>query len=340
MLKKEMLLVVLLGLGALTAAESHRNLQAVNGVGTGTHPDLQTTRPVTIEGIVLNRPLYLSNCQPNESAPGGPGAWWQVFIQGDPNDPAGTAVWLGQVYDNLPFGSGTYSDVEWLAELNRVNRDPVTGYAFAPGDRVRVTGLLKFHFGKTNITERHNADPAFDFRIELIEPAAGLPQPEAVTLDQLKDEQDKFIFDSNRLAGCEYYQGRLIRINGVSWVAGQDPNHWGPDQELLITDGVKTFPVKLGVGRGLAPGTCNLAETFDVIGILDQEHVTFTGPWTGGYRLWVPNYDGNGLVLTDRRSPLANLPGDIDLDGAVDLADLAALAIDWLRCAPGTGGGL
>jgi len=74
---------------------------------------------------------------------------------------------------------------------------------------------------------------------------------------------------------------------------------------------------------------------FDVIGILDQEDDA--APYTGGYRLWVPNYDGNALVLTDRGRRRGNLPGDINRDGKVDLFDLAELAVGWLNLVPGIG---
>jgi len=50
-----------------------------------------------------------------------------------------------------------------------------------------------------------------------------------------------------------------------------------------------------------------------------------------GYRLWVPNYDGNGLVLTDRGHKRGNLPGDINTDYVVDFYDFAELAENWLQ---------
>ena len=45
----------------------------------------------------------------------------------------------------------------------------------------------------------------------------------------------------------------------------------------------------------------------------------------------VMNYDGNGRVLASREHRRADRPGDADLDGAVNFADLARLAEDWLR---------
>jgi len=318
-----------LGQPANSVIYTHTEIQSVDADGYGNHPDLQTTNKVTVEGIIINRPDFILDATPNQDAPFGPGAMWQIYIQGEGTDHAATAVWMGQCYDNV-WGSGTYTNQQWLEEIYRVGHDPVSGYEFAPGDRVRVTGLLKFYSGKTNINERHNTDPANDLTIELIEPAVGLPQPEVITLDDVKDANDEFIFDPTRQRGCEYYQGRLVKINHVRFV---DPNAWAPEATLTITDGVKTFPVKLGRGWGFRPGSNNLTEPFDIVGIFDQE-----GGLKDHYRLWVPNYDGNGKVLSDRAYGRYNLPGEINADGKVDLQDLAWLANSWLQCVPGSGG--
>ncbi|RKY23968.1 MAG: hypothetical protein DRP62_04865, partial [Planctomycetota bacterium] len=70
-----------------------------------------------------------------------------------------------------------------------------------------------------------------------------------------------------------------------------------------------------------------------VVGIFNQEDGSL--PHTEGYEIWVTNYDGNGLVLTDRGYPRANTPGDINGDFKVDFKDFAELAANWLACAPG-----
>lgn len=319
----------LLVLSGFAYGDTHQEVQSIDEDGYGNHPDLFTNNKVTVEGIILNRPDFMLDATPDQNAPFGPGAMWQVYIQGEGDDHAGTAVWIGQCYDNI-WGSGTYTDQEWLAEIYRLNHDPCTGYEFAPGDRVKVTGLLKFYGGKTNINERHSTDPANDFTIELVEPGVGLPQPEVIDLDDVKDGDDNFIFDPNREFGCEYYQGRLVKINDVCFV---DPNSWGPDSEMVITDGQKTFPLKLGRGWGIHSSSNNLSEPFDVVGIFDQE-----GGLKDNYRIWVLNYDSNGKVLTDRAYGTYNLPGEINKDGKVDFADFAWLAANWLECVPGTGG--
>jgi hypothetical protein len=215
-----------------------------------------------------------------------------------------------------------------LSELCRINHDSNTGYTFAAGDRVRVTGWYKFYRGKINVNEQHETVPAFDFEVELLEPAAGLPKPELITLDMVKDGSDQYIFDQTRLTGCEYYQARLVRVNDVNVV---DPNYWVPDGTLTIRDNTgRTFPVKLGIGDGFTRYDCPTGQ-IDVIAIFDQEHPSSSPPFNGGYRLWVPNYDGNGLVLTDRGHKRGNLPGDINTDYKVDFEDFVEFAENWLR---------
>jgi hypothetical protein len=58
---------------------------------------------------------------------------------------------------------------------------------------------------------------------------------------------------------------------------------------------------------------------------MDQE----SSDMTGGYRLWVVNYDGNGSVLASREHRRADKPGDLDLNGIVNLDDIYELLEDW-----------
>jgi hypothetical protein len=310
-------------------AETHWNIQAVDEDGYGTHPNLGNSIKVSVEGVVLNRPDYMLDSTPDYNNPEESiGAEWQIYIQGDvDNDHAGTAVWMGQNYDNVWGGSGMYSNPDWTYELYRLTHDPCTAYEIRPGDKVRVTGLLKFYKGKTNINERHNANPDNDVEIELIEAGVGLPQPELVTLSDLVSESNEPIFTSSREYGCEYYQGRLIRINDVNIV---DCDDWGPDNTLMIQDSTgRTFDVKLGIGPGFTEFECPSGQ-IDVIGILDQESSNMY-VCKDGYRIWVVNYDGNGKVLTDFGFPKNRLPGDINLDGKVDFIDFSEFANDWLE---------
>jgi len=332
MKKIKLMLAVLMVTGAAafaydipTIAEvTHSDFQAVNENGAGTYT---ATDKVIVTGIVLNTPEQTLDPTPGSVEMGGE---WQMYIQGEGSDHAGTAVWLGQNYSNVS-SSDDYTDQELVDEMYRINTDPNTAYVFNIGDRVKVTGWYKFYKGKTNINEKHEKDSFFDFQIELIKPAVGLPQPEAITINQVKDRSNDFIFDPDRLTGCEYYQSRMVRIENVYVM---DPNHWEPNGTVTISDDSGlTFPVLLGIGEGFKRYDCPEGR-IDVIGIMDQESSGYT-VCKDGYRLWVTNYDGNGLVLTDRGYKRGNLPGDINTDFIVDILDFAELAENWLRYTPG-----
>jgi hypothetical protein len=279
------------------AAVNHRGFQAVNGSGEQTY---QATQKVTLEGIVLHNPADMLDPTPDDTItqPYNLGGQWQLFFQGEGDDHAGTAVFLAQLYDNLPWimPGGGYSNAQFIAELARLN-----AAQFSVGDRIRVTGYFLSYKGKMNINEQHNNQPDHDFAIEALERGVGLPKPEVVSLNELKDDQDRFVFDPARRVGGEYYQGRLIKIEEVNVV---DTKGWGPDGTLTVTKGTKTFPIKLGRGNGIYPGSFNLSQPFDVIGILDQESTDLRS----GYRLYVMNYDGNGRVLASYEHRLADRP--------------------------------
>jgi hypothetical protein len=310
--------------GYTIAEVNHRDLQAINADGVGTY---SATNKVIITGIVLNNPEEMLDPTPGAVGMGGQ---WQVYIQGEGNDHAGTAVYMGQNYLTAG-GSGNYSDNELLSELCRINHDPNTGYTFAAGDRIRVTGWYKFYKGKLNVNEKHQVEPEFDLDIELVKPAVGLPGPEIITLDMVKDGSDHYIFDQTRTTGCEYYQARLVRIDDVNII---NPENWAPNGTVTIKDKTgRTFPVLLGIGDGITRYPCPTGQ-IDVIAIFDQEASGYT-VCKDGYRLWVTNYDGNSLVLTDRGHKRGNLPGDINTDYTVDLYDFAELANNWLQTRAG-----
>jgi len=302
------------------AQVTHSEFQAVDATGEHTY---NATDKVILEGILLHNPAEMLDPTPDDTITEtfNLGGTWQIFFQGEEGDHAGTAVFLGQLYNNLPWVApdGGYSNDGFIAELTRLN-----AAQFSPGDRIRVTGYFLSYKGKLNVNEQHNKNPEHDFTIELMERGVGLPRPEVVTLDELKDSNDSFIFDRKRQIGCEHYQARLIKIEDVYFA---DATDWGPDGELVITDGIKTLPVKLGRSNGIYAGSNNLAEPFDVIGIMDQESTDLKS----GYRLYVMNYDGNGCVLASREHHLADKPGDVNLNGIVDFVDLARLAEDWLK---------
>lgn len=328
---KPMCLLVLLTLvnsASGTVKVTHREFQAVDENGKSTFIQTGIQR-VQLEGILLNAPEYWVDPTPDATmAPFQMGGEWELFIQGEGQDHAGTACWIGQNYGNLPIGDDSYTNEEWLSEISWLNRDPNTGYIFRPGDRIRVTGRFLFYAGKLNINEQHNIAPANDFTVELIKAGAGLPQPEEVNLSDLKDDDDRFIFDANRLKGPEYYQARLVRIEGVTIV---NPENWGPNSDITATDTTgRTFPIHLCLGMGFTQYPCPEG-MIDVIGIMDQKSTD----GTQGYRLLVLDYNGNGLVLGTIGTQRGNLPGDLNGDYRVDEADRAILESNFGRSVPG-----
>lgn len=306
-MKKSIFLTLIINLilsiasqAAPSAAEvTHTELQAVQANGEQSY---NATEKVTLEGILLHNPADMLDPTPDDTITEtfDMAGQWQIFFQGRGDDHAGTAVWMGQLYNNLPWVApdGGYTNDEFVAELTRLN-----AAQFCPGDIIRVTGYYLSYNGKLNINEQHSNNPDHDFTIELVERGAGLPRPEAVTLDELKDENDEFIFDPTRLTGGEYYQARLIKIENVYFA---DANDWAPYGQLTITDGTKTIPVKLGRGNGIYAGSNNLSEPFDIIGIMDQENPDLIS----GYRIYVMNYDGNGSVLASYEHHMADTKED------------------------------
>jgi hypothetical protein len=296
-------LLIGLALGGLSRGDpsvapvSHSLFQAVDSSGEQTYT---ATQKVILEGIALHNPADMLDPTPDDTITElfNLGGQWQLFFQGEGEDHAGTAVYLAQLYDNLPWimPGGGYSNAQFMAELARLN-----AAQFSVGDRIRVTGYFLSYKGKMNINEQHNNQPDHDFTIEVLERGVGLPKPEVVSLDELKDDQDRFVFDPARQVGGEYYQGRLIKIEDVNVV---DTDGWGPDGSLTVTKGTKTFPIKLGRGNGIYTGSFNLSRPFDVIGILDQESTDLRS----GYRLYVMNYDGNGRVLASYEHRMADRP--------------------------------
>lgn len=320
-----LLLVVLAGFafGGVDAV-MHWQLQAVNGDGWAGY---SSVNEVSVTGIILNNPEEMLDSTPREAGMGGE---WQIYVQGEGSDHAGTCVWYGQNYSTVS-SSDDYTDEELLAEMCRINHDDVTGYMFQAGDRVRVTGWFKFYKGKMNINEKHEISDFYNFQIELITPGAGLPAAEVVTLDAIKNGGNNYIFDATRMSGCEYYQGRLLRVEDVNVL---DPQNWAAGGTVTVMDGTgRTFPVKLGLGKGFSRYGCPEGQ-IAVVGIMDQEASQYM-VCKDGYRIWVTDYDGNWLVVADRDSGRGNLAGDVNGDFTVNFLDMAELANTWLECEPG-----
>jgi len=295
----------------------HFAYQAVDGQGFGTFP---LNAPVKLRGVLLNRGADLLD--PTPDLPSFLGGQWQVFVQASGDaDQGGTALFMAQRYSDLPFvpPGNSYTAEEWLAELHRLMHDPATGHPFAPGDlvevRARAPGL--FFRGKTNVNEVHRKTPATDFDIVLLQAGFGRSVTD-VPLSFVKDAADQFIFDPQRLTGCEWLQGTLVRFRDVTFVSTAG---WAPNATLTVQDGTgRTFPVRLGRGAGLA--TCPApVGPVTLVGIFDQEDDTPADGWRGGYRLWVPAYAGYVVPSA------AAIPGDVNCDGVVGFDDIGPLVL-------------
>ena len=310
-------------------AVTHSQFQAVSSTGDTAFVGSDV---VVLEGIILNNPEDNLSPEPNSLvAPGFIGGQWQIFVQGEGADTAGTACWLGQNYANRGYPA-SYSNEDFLNELYRLNYDEQTGYLLRAGDRVRITGGYLFFGGKLNINEQHQTDDEFDFTVELLKAAVGLPSPEEITLADIKDEYNDFIFDQTRQTGGERYQARRVRIEGVTVT---NPQNWAPGAMLEIEDASgRNFDVKLGLGKGISLYDCPTGE-IDVIGIFNQEAGIPGSDYRKGYELLVLDHNGNPLVLGDTGALRGNLAGDVNGDGKVDLVDFAILASDWLSSVAG-----
>jgi hypothetical protein len=278
--------------------ETHAALQAVKADGTSAWTG---TLPFTLRGIVLNNPEELLDSTPrfvpwNDGAGSGQmGGQWQIFVQASaPGDAGGTACWMGQNYGNLGWirnSDKSYADAEWLAGVNRLNRDPLNNHRFRKGDLVEITANRSLFFGgKRNINEAHDKDPAADFSITLVRADAGLPAPEVITLADLVRPDDgdpnthEDIFDPTRQTGGERYQGVRVRINQLTLTdaAGWGKTEWA-ERVCRVTDGAgRFFRVRTSLGAWGAPPTGQ----FDAIGILNQESGSGASG-TYGYELFV-----------------------------------------------------
>jgi hypothetical protein len=304
-----------------TLAETNREIQAVDEDGNATYTKVNkdfadTNYKVIIQGIVLNNPEEILD---SSISTVGIGGQWQIIVQGLDGDHAGTAVWMGENYAAWISTSSNYTDEKWLSgelsELTRVNYD--NGHHIRKGDKVQITGFAMQYMGKTNINERHRVADALNFTVDWLDETLGLPEPEVITLANVKESSDVAIFDSSRLKGGEYYQGCLVRINGVKIKSGT----FAANGTIVITDGIRTLNVKLGLDDEFNTDNLTSSTSFDVVGIFDQEGSDFKG----NYRLWVTTYDGS----SKRLGIFPTTPGDANGDGIADVKDLSLLAANY-----------
>ncbi|MFP4053853.1 MAG: PEP-CTERM sorting domain-containing protein [Phycisphaerae bacterium] len=289
---------------------SHWDLQEVDAQGAPVHPLVgaapQTENRIVLEGVVLNNwEDMLDPTAAWSTVVGDMGGQWQIYVAGTGDDSGGTALWMGQNYGNRPWmrdPSLNYTDTEWQAELQRLGYTSA-GRPIRRGDAVRVNGYALEYGGKANINERHNTDEMMNFTVEWLgHPGVGVPQVITMTDVMNPDDGDpataEDIFDPTRATGGERYQSRLVRIEDVRFA--------DDSRQAVVADG-RSLPIAWGRHPSLADLSA-LDETFDVVGIFDQEG---SGPQaTDGYRLWVLGYDGSADTLG---TPRGDLSGNTDV---------------------------
>jgi len=265
--------------GGTAKAETHSNLQAVASSGISAWGG---SVPFSLTGVLLCGPDEMLDSTPNFIPwNGGAGAYqmgaeWQIAFQAaDTNsDWGGTFCYMGQCYGNMPWNGSddlSYSNAAWSAEILRLEFDPETLHQFQAGDLIQVTANATSDYGgKRNITEDHYIDPAKNFTISLVTANYGLPSPQNITLADVKNADNTYIFDQTRATGGERYQGMRVRINNLTLVttSGWNPaNTWG-NRLCTAADGTgRTFPLRHS-RRDIGPAPTG---TFDAIGIFNQE---------------------------------------------------------------------
>ena len=100
---------------------THWDFQTVNADGISSFD--YTPYQVVLEGILLNNPeMWLDPTPDPTVASWFMGGQWEIFVQGEDNDHAGTACWMGQNYYNGP-GDESYTNEEWLTEIETLRLD-------------------------------------------------------------------------------------------------------------------------------------------------------------------------------------------------------------------------
>lgn len=287
----------------------HSTIQAVNQYGSSAWTPVPGA---IVEGIVINNPWDMLAYSNAANSP-----QWQVFIQtSQAGDFGGTALYMRR---EKPFpghpGNLPYSPEEWDAEMERLNYPNGVTPPLQRGDRIRVQALapgLQFR-GKFNINEAHSKDEDRNFHITILE--RGLtPLASLLSLTDVKDASNEFIFDPARLTGAEHYQGSLVRLEGLTL---DDPQNWALDGTVTVRQGNLTMPLKLGLDPNLLSVNTLAMQTlgFSLTAIMDQEDPGRSDPNLGvtlfqeGYRLWLTNASDLNVLPEPRTLLLAVLGG-------------------------------
>lgn len=249
---------------AYSEDDSIWELEAVDTHGLGTHPKVgadpgmnpeSSSNRVSIVGIALNRSDELVD----------PDSMWQVYVQAQPPNQGGIAVW-----------AATFYNPQW----------PRYPDSIEPGDLIRVEGFVMNARGKINLNERHSAAPGMQFFVMKLG-FVGMPEPLVITrLGQCN------FFDSTREVGGERYQGQWVKLEGVELLEGEV---WESGATVVVRDDEgSTLPLLLSERDEFLSQEAPIGK-FSVVGIFDQEDGS--APFTENYRLWVKHPDA--VILSE-----------------------------------------
>ena len=276
-----MLGAILLGGGSVfgqTSVMTHAELQSVTTTGTSAWVE---SFPFTIQGVIVNDPEEMLPVEYNPDATGtSNGGQYQLFIQAaSSGDRGGTALYMAQ----MSFVAGNNYDEEgWSNEMQRVMYDG-NGRKFRKGDLVEVTARKAlFYNGKLNINKAHRTTASNNFDVALVKANVGVPQADAISLADLKNEEDVAIFDATRATGGEHWQGMRVRLDGVrlSTTNGWGKTNWSERVCTAVDDTGRSLTMRMPLtDLGEPPATTTV---FSATGVLNQE-----GSNTSGYELFV-----------------------------------------------------
>lgn len=285
-----------------TSVMTHAELQAVTSTGTSAWVE---SFPFTIQGVIVNDPEEMLPLAYNPEATGtSNGGQYQLFIQAvAAGDRGGTALYMAQM---SYIAGNNYDEAGWNSEMQRVRYDG-NGRKFRKGDLVEVTARKAlFYNGKRNINEAHRTLEENNFDVALVKANVGLPQAEAITLVDLKNEDNSAIFDATRETGGEHYQGMRVRLDGVrlSNTNGWGKTNWSDRICTAVDDTGRSLTLRMPLAALREPPATST--WFSATGILNQE-----GSSTNGYELFVQEI---GPVL----NVLSQSAGGVVLNFAAD----------------------
>jgi hypothetical protein len=289
--------------------------------------------PLRLQGVVINANedwLDPTAAYDADYHPYNLGGQAEIIVQAAATgDFGGTFCWMGQNYGNMPWiqdSSDSYTDAQWYAELNRLQlwHPTVAGLPEAlpreqlvrPGDYVEIRARAGLWYGgKMNVNEQHFNTANKDFEVVVLERGRGWSEPTNLTLADLKNTDDSFIFNTAdpQNSGGEHYQGSQVTLKNVHLV---NPGDWGENKDVLAADNTgRTFNVHLSLGSGFANYAAPQG-TFSVTGIIDQASTT----GNNGYRLLAMNsgdlfHSWSYITGTNLWSSSTNWDGNTPVEG-------------------------